>query len=355
MILINTLAMTLLASNFQSHLVAFQPNLTVGGSSTPVIQEFNGISPGFAFREMIASWNVVDPDGAELDIEVRAHLQGKTTKWYTMAEWAIDSDSGKRQSVKGQRDEDGTVDTDTLVLAHDAEQIDARVTLKATKPGSHSVLKLVTFSFVNKAPLTPDKQVPSSAWGKTVDVPERAQGNYPNGGVLCSPTSMSMMLWHYSKVLNQPDLNKDVPEVEYHVWDPIYKGAGNWPFNTAYVGSFSGLTSYVTRFTSIQDLEQWIQAGLPVVCSVSFDLLRGLPLSPTESGHLVVLVGFDDKGNPIINDPAFKDKVRKIYPRSDFEKAWKYSKRTVYVVHPSDAPIPNALDGAWFSPSHHQK
>jgi hypothetical protein len=249
--------------------------------------------------------------------------------------------------LKGQHDANGNVDTDTLTLKHPGQAIDIQVTLHNTSSDSGAMLKLLTLSFSRKAVTQGDHPSRSPAWGKTIDVPQRAQGNYPNGGVLCSPTSMSMVLSHYSNVLHLPDMNKDVPEVEYHVWDPVYKGAGNWPFNTAYAGSFTGLTSYVARFESIQNLEEWIDAGLPVICSVSFDMLRGLPLSPTESGHLVVLVGFDAEGNPVINDPAFRDQVRRTYKRSDFEKAWVYSRRTVYLVYPDSARLPDSSSGLW--------
>lgn len=185
----------------------------------------------------------------------------------------------------------------------------------------------------------------SDAWGKTIDVPMRAQGDYPNGGVLCSATSTSMMLWHYSRVLRRPELDRDVPEVEASVWDTVYKGAGNWPFNVAYSGSFAGMRAYVTRFSAISDLEKWIAVGLPVVCSVSFDMLRGAPTGG--SGHLVVLVGFTETGDPVINDPARRGDVRHVYKRADFERAWLYSKRAVYIVHPEDAKPPTGGEGRW--------
>lgn len=33
-------------------------------------------------------------------------------------------------------------------------------------------------------------------------------------------------------------------------WDYEYEGSGNWPFNTAYAGSFSGIDARVTRLHS---------------------------------------------------------------------------------------------------------
>lgn len=349
MLLVPLLAMSLSARLPNVRLVGFTPNLEFPASGEESVRVYSGINAGIPFREMIASWNVEPAADAALKVEVRAHGPGFDTKWYTMGRWTLDGKIGPRGSVNGQRDENGTVDTDTLELTKDALTIDVQVTLKTLATGPTPRLKLLTFSFHNKSPELAAPAEPSPAWGKTIDVPQRAQGNYPNGGVLCSATSMSMILWHYSNQLGRPEMNKDVPEVEEHVWDPVYKGAGNWPFNTAYAGSFPGMRSYVARFGSIHDLERWIAAGFPVICSVSFDMLRGLPLSPTEAGHLVVLVGFTKDGDLVINDPAFKNQVRRVYKRSDFEKAWLYSKRTVYLVYPEDAAVPDDTDGLWVS------
>lgn len=330
-----------------TRLVSLHPDLVLPKSGGSIIKEFQGIQPGFDFTEMIPSWNIANSSGVAMKLEVRAHVAKGMTKWFTMAEWSLDSKRYPRHSIKGQRDEDGTVDTDTLDLKKTATSLDARVTLTTLEENSKAKLKLLTFAFTKAGEDSVPVMLHSSSYGKCIDVPQRAQGNYPNGGVLCSPTSVSMMLWHYSTVLKKPELNKDVPEVENHVWDEVYKGAGNWPFNTAYAGSFDELVSYVTRMDGIGNLEAWIDKGLPVICSVSFDLLRGLPLSPTESGHLVVLVGFTKDGDPIINDPAFKKQVRKVYPRHDFEQGWQYSKRTVYLIYPKGSLLPDDPNRLW--------
>jgi len=344
------LAMIISSSLSNTRLLALEPNIEFPGKGKETTKVFEGLNPGIPFREMIASWNVEPAESASLKVEVRAHGEGFATKWYTMGLWTLDPKSGPRGSLKGQTDLDGTVDTDTLSLNKAADSLDVQVTLKTIGNGPTPRLKLLTFSFSNEIQTESVAAKPSPAWGKTIDVPQRAQNNYPNGGVLCSATSVSMILWHYANQLGKPEMNKDVPEVEAHVWDPVYKGAGNWPFNTAYAGSFPGIRSYVARFGSTQDLETWIDAGYPVICSVSFDLLRGKPLSPTESGHLVVLVGFTKDGDLVINDPAFKDQVRRIYPRADFERAWEYSKRTVYLVYPEEAKIPKDVNGLWITP-----
>lgn len=314
----------------------------VGQESSVVVPT---ITPAAPFNEAIVSWNVSPAKGAHVTVEARVKSDGTDSKWYCLAEWELD-DAGKRVSVEKQGDDLGDVLTDTLSLKKPAQSIDVRLRLRRTAEGPTPILKLVTVSTADTKRISPSTNEVSPAWGKVVDVPQRAQGNYPRGSVLCSPTSVSMMLWHYSKELKRPELNQDVPEVEANVWDPVYDGAGNWPFNAAYAGSFPGMTSYVARFRGIQDLEKWIDAGLPVVCSVSLDILMGKE-KPRASGHLVVLVGFEKNGDPVFNDPAHRDSVRRTYKRENFEKAWLRSSRAVYIVHPEGAKAPASDAGLW--------
>lgn len=327
-------------------LLAIRPDLAFPEAGGAITKAFEPLRPGFAWDQAIVSWNLENPSSAAVKLEARAWSGETPTKWYTLADWAADAAKAPRVSVNGQRDADGTVDTDTLELKAPADRLELRATLRTMAEGPRPRLRLLTASLIDsKAPVMPDASKRSEAWGKTIDVPQRAQGDYPNGGVLCSATSTSMLLWHYSRVLDRPELDRDVPEVEANVWDTAYKGAGNWPFNVAYSGSFPGMRAYVARFAGISDLEKWIAAGLPLACSVSFDRLKGALTGG--SGHLVVLVGFTKDGDPVINDPARRGDVRHVYPRADFERAWLYSKRTVYVVHPEGAKPPKGGEGRW--------
>jgi hypothetical protein len=310
---------------------------------------YAGIQPGLPFNEVIPSWNVDNAVNGSIKVEIRLSSKTASSVWYTMADWTGDKSWAPRQSVENQRDALAAVFTDTLKLKVPGERVDVRVTMR-TKEAAESLpsLKLLTLCFSDTRATTVQESWESSPhWPSLVDVPQRAQGNYPNGKVLCSATSTSMLLWHWSKVLAIPEIDRDVPEVEANVWDPVYKGAGNWPFNTAYFGSFPGMKGCVSRLTGIGDLEELTAAGIPVACSVSFDMIRGRPLSKGESGHLILVVGFTEDGTPIINDPAFKDGVRKTYLRTDFEKAWCYSHRTVYLMVPDRVELPEDSRQVW--------
>jgi hypothetical protein len=59
---------------------------------------------------------------------------------------------------------------------------------------------------------------------------------------------------------------------------------------------------------------------------------------------LLVLVGFDMQGNPIVNDPASPSDsaVQHTYLRSEFEPLWlQASGGTVYLIYPQGASVPN--------------
>jgi len=330
-----------------SRLVYFSPNMAFPEKGGEVVRTYNAIDPKLQFDQVIASWNVHSAASASMTVEVRAHGKGFDSQWFTMGRWSLDGKSGLRASLNGQKDDVGNVSTDTLMLTRDASSVDLRVTLHTVTDGPVGLLTFLSLNF-SGTPAPYASQTTHSAWGKSLSVPERAQGNYPGGAdKWCSPTSLSMVLWHWANELNRPELNHDVPEVQQGVYDPVYDGAGNWPFNTAYAGSFDGLRAYVTRMNGFDDLENWIDRGIPVICSVALSLTAGNPLSKTEQGHLMVLVGFTSEGDPIFNDPAHRDQVRKVYKRADFGRGWDYSRRTVYLVYPASASVPADPNGAW--------
>src|SRR5438132_1458096 len=68
------------------------------------------------WTELIASWNAAMPEGAYLRIEARAIYPDHSTKYYTMALWSENPARHPRESVLHQKDEDGDVATDTLIL-----------------------------------------------------------------------------------------------------------------------------------------------------------------------------------------------------------------------------------------------
>jgi hypothetical protein len=295
--------------------------------------------------ELVISWNAVAPPGTGLQIDVRPIYPGRATRFYTLGFWCEDAAGHRRESVIDQKDEDGEVKTDTLVLGVPANRLQLRISLFG--PDSRTVprLKFVGLSLLNTtAPLTA-QPANTTAWSKSLAVPERSQLSYHGGRDWCSPTSVSMVLAYWAALLGQPELDVDVPHVAAAVHDPNWPGTGNWPFNTAFAGRFDGMRGCVVRLADVTELESLIVARVPPVVSVSYDALHAR-LPDRGSGHLVVCAGFTEQGDVVINDPwadlAKGDKVRQVVPRENFIKAWRHSRRTTYLIYPERWPLPRS-------------
>jgi hypothetical protein len=301
------------------------------------------------WNELIVSWNAEAPTGTFMRIEACARLPDHQTKFYTLGNWSPDGKAFPRTSVRGQKDPDGNVNTDTLILNQPASAAQIRVTLGGTN-GAMPKLRFLGLSFSNTKVPPANRPPNHAAWGKTVSTPERSQHGYPNAKGWCSPTSLSMTLARWADVLHRPEMNLTVPEVAAAVYDPEFGGTGNWPFNAAFAGSFPGMRSYVTRFDDLSEVEDWIAAGIPVILSARWDLLQpGRPLDT--AGHLVVCIGFTESGDVVINDPATRvekgESVRRIYKRENVIRSWAKSHNTVYLVYPESARIPQDRFGHW--------
>lgn len=318
----------------------------VGQHETVLISPL--VTTRIQWNELVASWNTDCPPGTWLKIEARAVYPQGATKYYTLGEWSPDPLLHPRRSLRNQKDAQGDVATDTLVLVQRSQRLQCRITL-GTEERSKPRLRFLGFCLKNTAEVPARLPPNGAAWGRTLDVPERSQMDYPGGHALCSPTTLSMILGFWAKQLHQPKLDVGVPEICGAVYDSAWPGVGNWSFNAAFAGSLPGMRAYVARFTDVSELEDWIVRGIPVGLSVCYNRLRGIDGEP--SGHLVVCVGFSPDGDPILNDPGTSRNVRKVFRRENFINAWAYSKNTVYLVYPVSAATPLDRFGHWQSES----
>jgi hypothetical protein len=113
----------------------------------------------------------------------------------------------------------------------------------------------------------------------------------------------------------------------------------------AYAGHF-GLTGAVTQLRSLAEAEEFVKRGVPLVISIAFGSgkLDGAPIKSTD-GHLMVIVGFEANGDPVVNDPAAhpaeNEVVQRVYDRAQFERAWQEATAgIVYLIHPAGWPLP---------------
>jgi Peptidase_C39 like family len=305
----------------------------------------------------ITSWNARTPSGTWLRVEMRVRSGGSWTRWWEMGVWARGTDTIKRHSVDGQRAGDWHVLTDTLQSIGPvfADAYQYRVTLLSKRagrtPSVGAVYVTASNSYRNgEAFVGPNE----SLWGEDLSVPARSQMIYPDGGeVWCSPTSLSMVMAYWANKKGKRSLNQKVPTVARGTYDYVYRGNGNWPFNTAYAASY-GLKASVNRFSSLGQVERWVAKGVPVIASISWGTgeLTGAPI-PASSGHLLVIRGFTEAGNVIVNDPAASSNsgVKRVYKRNEFHRAWfeSGSGGVAYLVRPEGWPIPDRsyAYGSW--------
>jgi len=266
---------------------------------------------------------------------VRAELDGSWTEWYNLGIWASGAETIQRHSVRDQSDDYARVAVDTLKIS-DKKAIASAYQLKVRLFSEDGVatpsVRYLSAAYCTEP--TKNSEHTASDYSAFLDVPECSQMVYEGGNVWCSPTSTSMIVSYLTGYTGS--CADAVHAAVDGIYDYVYDGTGNWPFNTAYAGTY-GLQGSVRRFTSMNDIEYWIAQGVPVAISFSWGKgqLTGAAVN-SSGGHLSVVVGFDH-GDPIVNDPAADtdEDVQRTYLRSELEPLWlENSGGTVYLIKP---------------------
>jgi hypothetical protein len=302
--------------------------------------------------QLVASWNAEAPAGTWLQVELEGtYTNGAHTPNYVLGRWAEGDQDIKRTSVDDQSDQYSSIDVDTFTITDRSAGVllaGYRLTVTLYRaPGSRSGPRV--FEVGAMASNVPDRftVTPSAghiAWGTELPVPRYSQnihqGEYPEydggGEAWCSPTSTEMVVEYWGRGPTAEDLawvdpsyrDPQVDQAARSTYDYAYQGAGNWPFNTAYAATY-GLTAIVTRLHSLDEVERFIAAGIPVITSQSSLSTELTGANYSTSGHLFVIVGFTATGDVVVNDPASRDDdaVRNVYRRAEFENVWLRTKR----------------------------
>ncbi|MFC5175759.1 peptidase C39 family protein [Nocardioides taihuensis] len=326
-------------------------------------------APGFGYTELVASWQARTPGDSFVEVAVRGRTAaGRVSSWDLLGRWAAGDRHVDRRTVSGQSDDLAGVAVDTWRVEPDRglAGYQLRVTLLRGRGSTGPVVDGLG-AVASRLPATaPGTSRPGPGSGTVLDVPRYSQmvhsGHYPRWGgggqAWCSPTSTSMVLGYYDALPPAkawswiPDGHTD-PWVDFAAratYDHGYDGTGNWPFNTAYAATRTG-HAFVTRLRNLREAGRFIEAGIPVVASISFGSgeLDGAPISASD-GHLLVVVGFTRAGDVVVNDPAAQHRrgVRRTYDRAQFEDAWlPTSGGTAYIVRDDTHPLPTGASPGW--------
>jgi hypothetical protein len=251
-----------------------------------------------AAQRAIVSWNTQEAvDALALVVKTVDGRRSAPLPYVAFAD-------GRRASLDGH-DDVATIQTDV---------VRARTAIAAIEVRSHRPLARVA---VSTPPAdAPRATAPAVAARRELDVPERSQyvDDFPEERGWCAPASMAMLTGAWGAT-------PGVAEVAAGVFDHAYGGTGNWAFVTAYAGA-SGLAAAAAYLRDLVNVEHFIAAGLPLAVSISWlgDALPGAPLDHS-AGHILVVRGFDARGDVIVNDPA-QPTVRHVYERAAFARSW---------------------------------
>ena len=255
-----------------------------------------------AFEYMVASWSSDTPEGASVEIKVRAYvdLHQQWSGWMSWGKWGTTIKRGSANS----KDDRAYVNTDILTIrgsdGETASKIQVQAVLRAKEGGETPTLRDVSTTSKNTLsgqaiPVYyphPDMELPEKV---LLDTPAYSQMRRDSaiGSVICSPTSMTMML-------NDRDSALDLfpEEVALRNFDFIYEGFGNWAFTTAIAGSYG--YSAACHYGDLDFVRQELAAGRSVALSVRYSrnpsgsnpYLENGAANDT-SGHLIVIVGYE--------------------------------------------------------------
>ena len=298
-----------------------------------------------AFEYMVASWSADTPKGASVEIMVNAYVDMKSewTGWMSWGKWGIGIKRGSADTSNAL----AYVDTDILTIkgssGETASKIQVKAVLRTVEGGKTPTLRDISTTSKN----TLDGQaIPVYYPNAGIELPEKVLLDTPAysqmrrdgsiGSVICSPTSMTMMIND-----RNPALDLFPEELALRNYDFNYEGFGNWAYTTA-VGSAFGY-SVSCHYSDLDFVRHELAAGRSVALSVRYSnktsgsnpYLENGAANDT-SGHLIVIVGYETIdgvdyfiSNDAATQPDYKCALRK-YRADQLDVCW--NSRLAYTV-----------------------
>ncbi len=294
----------------------------------------------FPFNDLLPSWNIDVPIGAGFYVEIRVGREGGDfwTPFYYLGGW------GKFTAPRHRtlKDSNGQINIDYFQSSNAFDRIQYRVTFFANDPNEPPTLRRFSLAYSNTLndPRVAERfrevvdPGPKGKWVRRLPVPFRSQ-NWESDELrplVCSPTSLAMVLEYWGAKVPTVDVCRTVYDPEYHLY-------GNWW--RAIQGAWTyGVPGDLERFGHWNAVKRRIAEGRPIVASTRADKgdLRHAPNYASSEGHLLVIAGFDPDGSVLINDPAMRTPERGLckYHPDDVEKIWFDHGGVGYVLSPPE-------------------
>lgn len=277
------------------------------------------------FVEALPSWNATLPDDAGVRAAGRVRIDGEWSPWLDFGGFGH-IPAGEEPT----RFEHGRVAVDVLQLNRPADAFQLRLTsFNFDVNGTLPTLRRAAVALSSPADEPPADEPTGEE--VIVDVPFLAQRDAGDrvGGSICSPTSVTTVLNYHGESLAPLDAATVIYDREHGLF-------GNWNRATAFAGSL-GYDATLRRFSGINELRPYFEAGLPVIASINFDdgECPSFVMDST-NGHLIVLRGLTAEGDVVVNDPASAEHGDgPVYQRDELRRAWLENAGGVaYVIRP---------------------
>lgn len=297
----------------------------------------------FPFTELLPSWNPHTPPdtGLSFQVRVRDAETGEWSPWLYMGQW------GRTQHwpARTLRFERGEVNVDNLFLTRAADAFQMRTDFYSFNFDEQVNPSLRRLAVSYSGQIDNDelraqlekKVLVDGGWARDIPVPFLTQVDLDRrvSGSTCSPTSVSMLLWHNG--IDRPLLRNALD-----IYDPEYGIFGNWTRAAALAGQY-GFDAYVCRIRNWNEVKAYIAEGTPVIASIRFRE-GDFPSNPMKStgGHLIVVRGLTAEGDAIVNDPALKEKGEGIvYKADELARAWFEKGGVAYIIRPTPEEKPH--------------
>ena len=275
------------------------------------------------FSSLFLSIQAQIPEDSYVLLEVQVRVREKWSPFFKLGMLS----AHLQTSFPPQQNAFGYVNTDELQLAVPAHAYRYQVHLSGKATVAQVAACLVKDPFVYNEKFACRLPRKSVCYPVENPISQMAQKT-PEKRRICSPTALCM-------ALGRLGIKLPLPEVMAGVHDGFADVYGNWLFNMAYAGTQPGITAYTHRFSSLEELKEFLTPQACVVATIAFEEneLPGAPLAHTP-GHLVVIEGW--KNNQIlVADPAAPtaDTVRRSYGKTEFAAAWLKRKQGMsYIV-----------------------
>jgi hypothetical protein len=281
------------------------------------VKEYAWTKESDPFDEFMITWNGNRPSKGLFKIYVKLFTD-EWSSWFLYSEWGSE---GQRSFSQSDHTDSVKLYQDGLNVKNGKKAIAFQVKIEAEEEASIDEIYSMHVYLGNSEQPTFDTEIKKPV-AVSVSVQGLSQMALPteHRERLCSPTSTAAVVSYLKKDPIDP---LAFAEGAHDKGFDIY---GNWVFNAAHASTFLGEDwhCWVERQSNFDNVLDYLKQDTPVIISVKGPL-KGSAL-PYESGHLLVITGFDPMTNEVLcMDPAFDNDEKTIvrYDFNDLMKAWE--------------------------------